>query len=82
MFFISPPSLHELEQRLRRRGDTSATDIEDRLEIAKTEVEEAPGLFDHIVVNDHLERAVAEIEGLITRGSSGNLSTSPQTKDQ
>ncbi len=82
MFFISPPSLHELEQRLRRRGDTSATDIEDRLEIAKTEMEEASGLFDHIVVNDHLERAVEEIEGLITGESSGNLSPSPQTKEQ
>lgn len=82
MFFISPPSLDELERRLRRRGDTSPSDIEDRLEIAKTEMEEAPGLFDHIIVNDHLERAVEEIEGLITAGSSGNLSTSPQMKDE
>jgi guanylate kinase len=82
MFFISPPSLEELERRLRRRGDTSSTDIEERLEIAETEMEEASGLFDHIVVNDHLERAVAEIEGLITGEASGNLSTSSQSKDQ
>lgn len=82
MFFISPPSLDELERRLRQRGDTSAADIEDRLEIAKTEMEEAAGLFDHIIVNDHLERAVEEIEGLIRAGASGNLSTSPQMKDQ
>ena len=67
---------------MRRRGDTSATDIDDRLEIAETEIEEAPGLLDHIVVNDHLERAVAEIEGLITGEASGNLSTSSQSKDQ
>jgi guanylate kinase len=81
MFFVSPPSLEELERRLRRRGDTSSTDIDDRLEIAETEIEEAPGLFDHIVVNDHLERAVAEIEALITGEASGNLSTSSQSKD-
>jgi guanylate kinase len=77
MFFIAPPSLEELERRLRRRGDTSASDIEDRLEIAETEIDEAPGLFDHMVVNDHLERAVGEIEGLITSDGSGNLSPSP-----
>ena len=81
MFFIAPPSLEELETRLRRRGDTSASDIEDRLEIAETEIGEAPGLFDHLVVNDHLERAVGEIEGLITAEGSGNLSPSPQSKD-
>ena len=81
MFFVAPPSIEELERRLWRRGDTSAADIEDRLEIAETEMEEAPGLFDHIVVNDHLDRAVGEIEGLITGKASGNLSPSPQSKD-
>jgi guanylate kinase len=73
MFFISPPSLEELEERLVRRGDTSAADIEDRLEVAETEIAEAPGLFDHIIVNDHLDRAVSEIEALITGSASGNL---------
>jgi guanylate kinase len=73
MFFVSPPSIEELERRLVRRGDTSAADIEDRLEVAEIEIAEAPGLFDHIVVNDHLARAVAEIEALITGSPSGNL---------
>ncbi|MDP9493957.1 MAG: guanylate kinase [Actinomycetota bacterium] len=73
MFFISPPSLEELETRLLRRGDTSAADIEDRLAVAETEIAEAPDLFDHIIVNDRLDRAVSEIEALITRSSSGNL---------
>jgi guanylate kinase len=73
MFFISPPSLEELETRLIRRGDTSAADIEDRLELAETEIAEAPGLFDHLIVNDRLDRAVSEIEALITGASSGNL---------
>ncbi len=66
MYFIAPPSLEELERRLRRRGDTSDEDIEDRLEIAKSEMAEAPDLFDHIVVNDNLDQAISELEGLIT----------------
>jgi guanylate kinase len=66
MYFIAPPSLEELERRLRRRGDTSDEDIEDRLEIAKSELAEAPELFDHIVVNDNLDQAISELEGLIT----------------
>jgi guanylate kinase len=66
MFFIAPPSLEELERRLRRRGDTSDDDIEDRLEVAQAEVAEAPELFDHIVVNDNLDQAISELEALIT----------------
>jgi len=66
MYFIAPPSLEELERRLRRRGDTSDEDIEDRLEIAKSETAEAPDLFDHIVVNDNLDQAISELERLIT----------------
>ena len=66
MYFIAPPSLEELERRLRRRGDTSDEDIEDRLEIAKSEMAEAPDLFDHIIVNDNLDQAISELEGLIT----------------
>jgi len=66
MYFVAPPSLEELEKRLRRRGDTSDEDIEDRLEIAKSEMAEAPELFDHIVVNDNLDQAISELEALIT----------------
>jgi len=66
MYFIAPPSLEELEKRLRRRGDTSQEDIEDRLEIAESEIAEAPELFDHIVVNDNLDQAISELEQLIT----------------
>lgn len=82
MFFISPPSIDELERRLLRRGDTSASEIEERLEIAEREMTEAPGIFDHIVVNDRLERAVGEIEGLITGTASGNLVETPPPEDQ
>jgi guanylate kinase len=66
MFFVAPPSMDELENRLRRRGDTSEEDIEDRLEIARSEMEESPSLFDHVVVNENLDQAVEEMVGLIT----------------
>jgi guanylate kinase len=65
MFFIVPPGLEELEARLRRRGDTSDEDIRRRLEIARQEMAEAENLFDYIVVNDDLERAIAEVDGLM-----------------
>ena len=65
MFFIVPPGLDELESRLRRRGDTSEADIRNRLEIARREMEEAEILFDHVVVNDILERAIEEVDRLM-----------------
>ncbi len=67
MFFIIPPTMAELSERLRSRGDTPETDVESRLAIAESEIEDALAVFDHIVVNDVLERATAEIEGLIMR---------------
>ena len=66
MFFIAPPSIEELEVRLRRRGDASEEDIEDRLVIAESEMAEAPELFDHVVVNDNLEQAIEEVLRLVT----------------
>jgi guanylate kinase len=67
MFFIVPPGLAELEQRLRRRGDTSEADILRRLEIARSEMGEAQSLFDHVVVNDVLDRAIDEVGRLMDR---------------
>jgi guanylate kinase len=65
MFFIVPPGLEELEGRLRRRGDTSDAEIRRRLHIAQSEMKEAEALFDHIVINDSLDRAIDEVTGLM-----------------
>lgn len=65
LVFISPPSLEVLEQRLVGRGDTAEDDITRRMEIAETEMERAPDLFDHIVVNDDLVRASAELSSIL-----------------
>jgi guanylate kinase len=64
LIFVVPPSIEELERRLRTRRDTP--DVEARLAIARREIDEAPALFDHIVINDQVEAAVAEILGLLT----------------
>jgi guanylate kinase len=65
MFFVVPPTFEDLEERLRRRGDTNETDIARRLAIARQELEQAPGLFDYVVVNDDLERCIEEVLGLM-----------------
>jgi len=59
--FLTPPTLEELERRLRSRGDTSPEDIERRLAIARWQIEVAEERFDHIVVNDSVEAAVERI---------------------
>lgn len=65
MFFIMPPRIEDLERRLRNRGDTSEADIARRLAIARQEIDEAPALFDYIVVNDDLERCIEAVDGLM-----------------
>lgn len=65
MIFIAPPDLAELERRLRSRGDTSDADIVRRLEVARQQMAEAPGLFEHLVVNDELDAAVRQVAGIL-----------------
>lgn len=65
LIFIAPPSLEDLERRLRRRGDTSEFDIARRLGIARDQIAEAETLFDHRVVNDDLDAAVRLVAGIL-----------------
>ena len=62
--FIVPPSMEELEKRLRLRATDSEEAILKRLETAKIEVLEAEH-YDHVVVNDVVERAAQEILSII-----------------
>ncbi len=64
LLFIAPPDMVTLETRLRDRKTESQETIHRRLERAQMEMSMA-GEYDHIVVNDNLERAVAEVEALI-----------------
>ena len=64
LIFITPPSMEELERRLRSRGDTPEDQIADRLERARWEIAQSPK-YDHVVVNDELDRCVREILDII-----------------
>ncbi len=63
LVFILPPSLAELERRLRGRGTDAAEVIAKRLANARGEVA-AAGDFDYLVVNDDLERACDELRAV------------------
>lgn len=65
LVFIVPPSLAELERRLRSRGDTSDDHIERRLGVAAEQIEDATATFDHIVVNDDLETAISQVVDIL-----------------
>jgi guanylate kinase len=56
MIWVLPPSLKELEARLRRRATDAPDVIERRLAMAKRELQEY-GIYDYLIVNDDLERA-------------------------
>jgi guanylate kinase len=62
--FIAPPSLDALRARLVGRGTNSPRDMDARLSTAREELA-ARDEFGHVVVNDRLERAVAELVGIV-----------------
>ena len=65
LLFILPPSLEELERRLRERGDTSEEDVERRLAVASEQIEDAKATFDHLVVNDDLQTAIYQVLSIL-----------------
>ena len=64
LIFIMPPSMEELERRLRGRGDTPEEQIRLRMERAVWEMEQRVW-YDHVVVNDDPERCADEILRII-----------------
>ncbi|MFS8910224.1 guanylate kinase [Synechococcus sp. H60.3] len=62
--FLSPPSLEELERRIRERGQDSEASIQRRLQQARKELD-AKDEFDYVIVNDNLEQALQELEALL-----------------
>jgi len=62
--FISPPTLGELERRLRGRGTESAGDIAVRLENAKQEMA-AANSYRYLIINDELDQAVRDLQAVI-----------------
>lgn len=64
LVFIMPPSMEELEKRLRGRGDTPEDQIAMRLKRAVWEMDQRHW-YDHVVVNDSAERCAEEILKII-----------------
>ncbi len=62
--FIMPPSLEELERRLRGRQTEDEDTIEGRLEIARCEMDMSH-LYDHVVINKDLESTVEAVRRLV-----------------
>jgi guanylate kinase len=73
--FILPPSLAALEVRLRERGGEDGTEIARRMGLAHEEISHC-GEFDHVVVNDEFEAALAELRAILHAARS---STARQT---
>lgn len=64
LIFIAPPSLEELERRLRSRGDTGEEQIGLRLERAQWEMEQSRQ-YDYVVTNDQVDACAEKIINII-----------------
>ena len=62
--FIAPPSVETLRERLMARGTDSPDQIRERLAHATAELREKDR-FPHVITNDRLDRAAAELIGLV-----------------
>jgi guanylate kinase len=64
LIFVAPPSLQELEQRLRRRGRDDEESIQLRLMNAREEMEYIPR-YDYLIINDDLNRALETLRCIL-----------------
>jgi guanylate kinase len=62
--FILPPSMEELEKRLRGRASETEEAVQRRFAVAKREIEHY-ALFDYVVVNDDVERAFDHLRSIV-----------------
>ena len=66
LIFLAPPSMEEVERRLRSRGDTEEDQIRVRLDRAIWEMEQSKK-YNYIVVNDQVDTCVAEMLKIIAQ---------------
>lgn len=64
MIFVAPPSMEELEKRLRGRQQDSEESIRKRLQDARDEIAQIPH-YDYLVVNDEVEPAAERLRCII-----------------
>ena len=66
LVFVLPPSLVELERRLRDRGTDAEEIINRRMLGARSEIERGVASYDYLIVNDDLEHAYKELAAIVT----------------
>jgi guanylate kinase len=71
--FVEAPSFEENERRLRARATESEGEIEERLDLARDQLSRA-GEFDYLIVNDDVDRALVELEGIVRTQLSASMS--------
>lgn len=76
--FVCPPSMEELEKRLRDRGTETEEQILKRLRNAQAEIEQgkSSNIFDFILYNDNLEECYDRLKKLL--GLDGFVATAPK----
>jgi len=67
--FLAPPSIAELERRLRSRGDTNEAAIERRLAVADEQIRHADAHYDHVIVNGEVDEVVEQIRRILLSDS-------------
>tara|TARA_Y100000739_G_C20507505_1_gene417944 strand:+ start:352 stop:975 length:624 start_codon:yes stop_codon:yes gene_type:complete len=79
MIFLIPPSKEVLLSRLKNRGTDSNQEIENRFNQAVEDLEQSNN-FDHVLVNDQLDRVVNEI-ALYIKGKAKKISQSKEVAE-
>ena len=64
--FVDAPTFEELERRLRERATESSGEIQERLDLARKQ-RELRDRFDYLIVNDDVDRAADELQGIVQR---------------
>ena len=64
--FIEPPSMEELERRIRGRQSETEETIKKRIEVARNEMA-GRELYDYVVCNDELTKAIEDVKEIIRK---------------
>ena len=79
LIYILPPSLQELEKRLRGRAADDEAEIKARLEKARKEIENCVD-YDHIIFNENLDKTLEEVTSIILSERSRRSRRLPQVE--
>jgi guanylate kinase len=80
LIYLLPPSLEILEKRLTGRGTDDQSVIDMRMEQARSEIKNCVW-YDYIVVNDHLEKAIGEVQAIIISERCRTVNRLPHIKE-